>query len=289
MAAFDIFLIVLVFIVLIGFLVVIIAYGASIAGQVAALGSRLQVAIQQAFITFQALVGSVVSSLQGFSDTAVKALTNVGAKVGQGFGAVATFFSDQVLGLVENITQEVVDTAGSFARMITKGFVAATTTAADVINELITWVGGVLTSIFGLISRAFTLVSQFISALIIIIVKGVTEAINFVLDELLALIELISGGITISVQAIKDAITELQVAIKAGFSDLESIIGTINDFIQNTLYSDLGMAFTAVIKAITNMFSGFMCSVLAPFCSKLPSFIAPSSLCDDIREAGGCP
>ena len=288
MSSFDIFLIVLIFVVLIGFLVVVIVYGFSLSGQLSTLATQLEVAIQQSFITFEALVNSVVSSLQGFSDTAIRALESVGAKVGQTFGSVATFFSDQVLGLVENITKEVADSAASFGRMLVKGFVAATTTAADVVNEIITWVGGVLTSVFGLISRAFTLVSQFISAMIILIVEGVTIAITFVLGQLLTLIQEIAAGIDIAIDEIEIAIAELKADVLDGFATIQSSIGVVDSFIENELPTYLEMASQIVFKAIDDIFPGFMCNVLAPLCSKLPSEIAPPELCADIRSAGGC-
>lgn len=287
MSGFDIFLIVLVFIVLIGFLVLIIIYGANVAGQVSTLGTRLEVAIQQSFVTFEALVNSVISTLQGFSDTAIKALTNIGAKVGQGFGAVATFFSDQVLSLIENITQEVATVSASFARTVTKGFLAASGMAASVVNEVITWVGGILTSIYGLISQAYTLVSQFISSLIIIVVNGVTGAIETVLAGILSIIQDIENLAKPLIADITAAIGDLKSDVQVGFKDMGLAINNVGLAVQE-LEPQLTIAYNLVYGAVSNIFDAFLCNILAPFCSKLPDPPITSSICDAIRDAGGC-
>jgi hypothetical protein len=288
MTALEMFLIVIIFVVMIGFLVVIIAFGASLAGQVATLATQLQIALQQTLIIFRSLVNSVTSTLQSFSDTAINALKGIVVKTESGFLSVGDYLRNTLQGIITNVAQQVVDTAGAFARTVVKGIEATLISASSTLNMVITWVGGVVTSVTGLVAEGYSLVMQFISLLIKFIVEGVTIAINLVLDELLALIQTISGGITIAVQDILDAITSLKNAINTGFADITTAITDVESFVTQSLPHYLSFAFNLVFNAVLQFFSGFLCAVVAPLCSALPSAIAPPSECQAIRNAGGC-
>lgn len=286
MSAGDIALIILIFIFLVGFLVLIVVYGATVLGQISEISAKLQTALAQTLATFKSLIANVITSLQAFSDTAVTALNGVGVKVGQGFVSVSDFFRNTILSNLESTTALVTQTVEALARNVVKGFAATTTNGAVVINEIIMWAGGVVTSISGLINRAFTLINQLLSALVQFIVEGVVTAITIVLDQLLALIELITGGIVIAVDAILQAITDLQNAILAGFTSLNVFIATINNFITSTLPGFLNAAFAAVEDAVFGMFTGFLCAVVAPLCDAI--LVVPVAECNAIRAAGGC-
>lgn len=286
MATFDIVLLVLIFLVLVGFLVAAIVYGVSLSGQITSLGSQLQVAIQQSFVIFEQLVQNTVKSLQDFSDLAISSIKQFETQAVDSFSSVATYFRDQIGNLLDVLTVQVVDTVQSLGRMFIKALQSVGSAVQDVLNEVITWSGGVIESVAGLIARAFTLVGQLISALVVFIVQGVTTAITKILDELQALIETISGGVTFVVQEIKDAITELHNAIQTGLDAITSIVNNINHAITVTLPQDLLSAYNAVISALSTLLDGFLCSVVAPLCDAIA--IVPASVCNSIRSAGGC-
>lgn len=288
MSAIDIGLIALIFLVLVGFLVALIFFGASVAGQVSDSGTKIQVALQQAFVTFEALVNNVVTSIRDFSALAVHSLGVFAGKALNVFASVGVFFRDQVTSMVEQFTSQVLDTVGFLARTIVKALSTVAGAVADVLNQVINWAGGVITSVANLIARAFAFVSQLISALIRIIVQGVVFAISFLIDEIKSLIIELSADVTILIQDILNEITVLEGFINTGLAELMSLLNTVENAILVTLPDKLNDAFSQVLKAVTGVFDGFMCGVLAPLCSLLPSFIAPSSLCDAIRNAGGC-
>jgi hypothetical protein len=276
MAVVDLVLIGLIFLVLVGFLVLAIFFGTNLTSQVTVIGNQIEQGLLTTFNQLQALGDTLLSTLTNFYNMSIKAFDGLTDVIENGFSSIATFVTNTLVPVVEQIVQQVTDVAANLLRVVAEGTASIIGNAASITNNIITFAGSIAVAFDGLVARTATAVSQIISSVIQFLFSNVTTAIIDVITGIEALIAIIKSAFATDFAALEQFISQLYDSAVSDFANLEAASANIENAI-NQLPTYLNIAYNAVTSAITNIPHQFAC-ILKPLCCDIPFGDSCSSL-----------
>jgi hypothetical protein len=270
MAAADVALIVLIFLVLIAFLVMVIASSTALGTNLSLIGNQLAASLTAVFQTLTLVTANVVQVFDNLRDSVQRMLENVIPKVGTAFVNTASYLRDNLNSLGRTVEQEIAPMIIRTGSTVVSSFMSIAAGFATLLNQIEMFVANVVNTVLGLMNRGVAIVSDFFSFLLRFLIVNMAKGIAVVIDGIQLVVEASAQLVATGLDNLPAAVASAQEFIT---SSLNSVVNTFRGILSQIT------AFGTQIANTFNAIPHLLACVLRCVCHFTPFITCPVRCC----------
>lgn len=269
-STFDVVLVALIALLLIGFLVLIVAYGGNVSNQITVLTNRFQTALITTETQFGSVVANATTIFAGLADVAGQAFSGLVPKIVATFTLIGNYFSDQLRSIIKQVQNNLFGTTGSISTTLISGMQSAGSAFLTTITQIQNFFTGIYNQILGLVSEAVMFVITFVNAIINQVVNGIASGIVFIIKGIIVIAQDVENLVLTGLAEIKPLIED----VESTFDTLLGPVITDLNGITNSIYV-FGAHMIDKFQAIPH----YVVCVLRCICHFVPLISCPITCC----------